>query len=80
MPPLRPFQQLRFDEIPARPTRPHPYFEASAREVTTTSRGLGTLGIHVREAGSGPPLLLVHGLILSGIRWSRRATVRGSRP
>ena len=69
MPPLRPFQQLRFDEIPALPTRPHPYFEASAREVTTTSPRLGALRIHVREAGSGPPLLLIHGLMTTSYSW-----------
>jgi pimeloyl-ACP methyl ester carboxylesterase len=69
MPTLRPFQQLPFSAIPALPTRPHPYFEAAAREVTTTSRRLGALRIHVREAGSGPPLLLIHGLMTTSYSW-----------
>lgn len=69
MPPLRPFQQVPFDQIPALPTRPHPYFEAPARAVTTTSRGLGALRIHVREVGSGPPLLLIHGLMTTSYSW-----------
>lgn len=69
MPTRRPFQQLRFADVPARPARPHPYFEASAREVTTRSEGLGVLRIRYRVAGEGPPLLLIHGLMTTSYSW-----------
>src|SRR6185436_4909264 len=65
----RPFKRLPFEQIPARPRRPHPYAETPAREVTTRSPRLGTLRIHYRETGSGPPLLLVHGLMTTSYSW-----------
>ena len=37
--------------------------------MTTRSDRLGTLRIHVRESGSGPPLLLVHGLMTTSYSW-----------
>lgn len=65
----RPFERLPFAEIPALPTRPHPYAQLPAREVETRSRRLGALRIHYRELGSGPPLLLIHGLMTTGYSW-----------
>lgn len=65
----RPFERVPFSELPARPKRPHPYGQTEAREVATRSERLGTLRIHYREAGSGPPLLLVHGLMTTSYSW-----------
>ncbi len=65
----RPFERLPFAHLPARPKRPHPYDDTEAREVETRSDRLGTLRIHYREAGSGPPLLLVHGLMTTSYSW-----------
>jgi pimeloyl-ACP methyl ester carboxylesterase len=65
----RPFERVPFADLPALPKRPHPYGETEAREVTTTSSRLGALRIHYREVGSGPPLLLVHGLMTTSYSW-----------
>src|SRR5580704_10141350 len=65
----RPFERVPFADLPALPKLPHPYDETEAREVTTRSERLGALRIHVREAGSGPPLLLVHGLMTTSYSW-----------
>jgi pimeloyl-ACP methyl ester carboxylesterase len=65
---IEPFKQRPFLSLPATPARPHPYFDTAAREVTTRGR-MGTLRIHYREAGAGPPLLLVHGLMTTSYSW-----------
>jgi pimeloyl-ACP methyl ester carboxylesterase len=65
----RPFERVPFAELPALPKRPHPYDRTEALEVTTRSERLGALRIHVRQAGSGPPLLLVHGLMTTSYSW-----------
>jgi pimeloyl-ACP methyl ester carboxylesterase len=63
--PSRPFRQLAFDALPERPRVPHPYFEAASREVEVRSTDFGRIAVHLKEHGSGPPLLLVHGLMTS---------------
>jgi pimeloyl-ACP methyl ester carboxylesterase len=65
----RPFERVPFGDLPALPKRAHPYEQTAAREVSTRSERLGTLRIHYREAGSGPPLLLVHGLMTTSYSW-----------
>jgi pimeloyl-ACP methyl ester carboxylesterase len=37
--------------------------------VTVASSAFGRVGIHVREAGEGPPLVLVHGLMTTSYSW-----------
>jgi pimeloyl-ACP methyl ester carboxylesterase len=69
MPTRRPFQRLPFAELPALPRRPHPYASTPAHELTTRSPRLGSLRIHYRALGEGPPLLLVHGLMTTGYSW-----------
>jgi pimeloyl-ACP methyl ester carboxylesterase len=64
-----PFRRGRFEELPERPRVPHPYFETRAERVRVTTPALGTLAAHVRVHGSGPPLLLVHGLMTSSYSW-----------
>jgi pimeloyl-ACP methyl ester carboxylesterase len=58
-----PFSPLRFDELPERPRVPHRFFDVEAREVVVRSGPFGAVRTHVRVAGRGPPLLLVHGLM-----------------
>ena len=60
-----PFQQLPFAALPALPRIPHPYFSTPARELSLHSTAFGDVRVHCRVHGSGPPLLLVHGLMTS---------------
>jgi pimeloyl-ACP methyl ester carboxylesterase len=64
-----PFEQLPFRDVPEAPRLPHPYFETPFRDVEMESASLGPLKIHVRETGSGPPLLLIHGLMTTSYSW-----------
>jgi pimeloyl-ACP methyl ester carboxylesterase len=64
-----PFRRGRFAELPEVPRRPHTYFACDARDLTVDSRALGRMQVHVRVHGSGPPLLLVHGLMTSSYSW-----------
>ncbi len=64
-----PFKRGRFAELPARPRRPHHYFDSPAREVVVNSAAFGAVRTHYRELGSGPPLLLVHGLMTTSYSW-----------
>lgn len=61
--PLKPFEQLRFAEVPDAPRLPHPYFQARQRAVTVRSAHFGPVKMHVSVYGEGPPLLLLHGLM-----------------
>lgn len=63
---LAPFRRGRFEELPARPRVPHGYGAMASREVEVVTADLGPVTLHVRTAGQGPPLLLVHGLMTSG--------------
>src|SRR5271165_3528356 len=58
-----PFRRGRFEDLTRQPRLPHPYFDVPAERVQVTTPELGTLGAEVRVHGSGPPLLLVHGLM-----------------
>ena len=68
-PALRPFEALPFDELPSLPRRPHGYFRSSAHTLELRSRHFGTMNVNWRETGSGPPLLLVHGLMTTSYSW-----------
>jgi pimeloyl-ACP methyl ester carboxylesterase len=63
--PSAPFRRGLFRELPDLPRVPHPYFAAPLERVSVTTASLGTLAAAVRVHGSGPPLLLVHGLMTS---------------
>ncbi|MBI4951577.1 MAG: alpha/beta hydrolase [Myxococcales bacterium] len=67
--PAAPFVRGPFEALPERPHRPHPYFETRGVDVPLTAPGFGTTSAHVRVHGSGPPLLLVHGLMTSSYSW-----------
>jgi pimeloyl-ACP methyl ester carboxylesterase len=64
-----PFEQLLFDQVPEVPRVPHAFSRTYPRDVEVDSRGFGRLRIHYRELGSGPPLLLIHGLMTSSYSW-----------
>jgi pimeloyl-ACP methyl ester carboxylesterase len=64
-----PFEQLAFEAIPETPRKPHDYAATTARELTHDSRPFGRIAIHFREHGSGPPLLLLHGLMTTSYSW-----------
>jgi len=66
---MRPFQQGPFAELPERPRRPHPFLTAPTERVVVDSHTLGRHEVAVRRWGSGPPLLLVHGLMTAGYSW-----------
>lgn len=70
-----PFQQMPFGALPERPRRPHPYFDAEPVDIDMDSAPFGRIRVHYRTAGSGPPLLLVHGLMTTGYSW--RYTLAG---
>jgi pimeloyl-ACP methyl ester carboxylesterase len=62
---LRPFQRSHYADVPAKPRIPHAYDCAEVHDVHVSSRVMGKVRVHVRTLGSGPPLLLVHGLMTS---------------
>ena len=64
-----PFRRLRFEDIPEEPRIAHGYFKSEAHETQVESAHFGKHLIHWREWGSGPPLLLVHGLMTSSYSW-----------
>jgi pimeloyl-ACP methyl ester carboxylesterase len=66
---VTPFRQGRFEDLPRRPRVPHGYFEAKVEEISVDTPALGRLRTHVRVHGSGPPLLLVHGLMTTSYSW-----------
>jgi pimeloyl-ACP methyl ester carboxylesterase len=60
-----PFRRGPFEELPERPARSHIYYDTEVMTVRLRSRPCGDMRAHVRRHGSGPPLLLVHGLMTS---------------
>jgi pimeloyl-ACP methyl ester carboxylesterase len=68
-PALRPFEQLAFDSLPETPSRPHAFSRMQTRELELDSSCFGRHRVHVRELGSGPPLLLIHGLMTTSYSW-----------
>ena len=74
-----PFRRGRFDTLPDLPHRPHPYFASEAIELDVPYPGVGRIATHVRKAGTGPPLLLVHGLMTSSYSWRYQLPLLGER-
>jgi pimeloyl-ACP methyl ester carboxylesterase len=64
-----PFRRGRFDALPAEPRRPHRYFALPSKQTRVESAPFGALDVHYRELGSGPPLLLIHGLMTTSYSW-----------
>jgi pimeloyl-ACP methyl ester carboxylesterase len=66
---MEPFRRLPFADVPERPKKPHAYFESSARTIDLESAHFGKHAVHVREMGTGTPLLLIHGLMTTSYSW-----------
>ncbi|MEZ0373129.1 MAG: alpha/beta fold hydrolase [Candidatus Sericytochromatia bacterium] len=66
---FRPFQQRPYASLPARPRRPHSYFQHPGKRLAMHSEAFGELDIHWLDVGSGPPLLLIHGLMTTSYSW-----------
>ena len=66
---LRPFEQLAYADVPPRPRVPHPWFSLTARSVRVHTDWFGSFAMRYRVTGSGPPLVLVHGLMTTGYSW-----------
>ncbi|MFD3429395.1 alpha/beta fold hydrolase [Nocardia fluminea] len=64
-----PFRQMRFRELPAEPARPHSFFRVPAVDLPMDSVEYGRIRIRYRSTGTGPPLLLVHGLMTTSYSW-----------
>ena len=62
---MKPFEQLDYRDLPEVPRRPHGFHALETRTVRVPSRVFGDMNVHVGVAGSGPPLLLLHGLMTS---------------
>lgn len=65
----QPFEQIPYDELPEKPRRSHAYDETAAGRVQVATAAFGSVNTHYRVYGSGPPLLLVHGLMTSSYSW-----------
>jgi pimeloyl-ACP methyl ester carboxylesterase len=64
---MTPFRRLPFESIVEK--HPHRYFESQGRMLDLESAHFGIHRVHVREMGSGPPLLLIHGLMTTSYSW-----------
>lgn len=64
-----PFEQTRFEDLPELPRKAHGLQLCEVHEVQMDSAPFGRLRVHCKEYGSGPPLLLVHGLMTSSYSW-----------
>ncbi len=67
--PSPPFRRGRYEDLPETPHREHGYFDSEAVDLHVATAHFGGMNVHVRKHGSGPPLLLVHGLMTSSYSW-----------
>lgn len=65
----RPFHRWPFGALPEVPRTPHPHFDEPLRRATMETPAWGPIEVAWRQHGSGPPLLLVHGLMTSSYSW-----------
>ena len=69
MQPTAPFAQLKYRDVPEKPRIAHRFDDTEAIDLDLDSAVFGRMNVHVRRFGSGPPLLLVHGLMTSSYSW-----------
>lgn len=67
--PSEPFRQVPFAQVPEGPSVPHRWADAARTDITIRTDELGEVRVAVRSLGSGPPLLLVHGMGTTGYSW-----------
>jgi len=66
---MRPFQQMSFSALPETPRLPHGFYATEGREHLLETSPFSGTRMHYRVHGSGPPLLLIHGLMTAGYSW-----------
>lgn len=64
-----PFKQLPFASLPESPRVPHQWNLVEPHAITLDDSPLGQVTLRYYRAGSGPPLVLVHGLMTSAWSW-----------
>jgi pimeloyl-ACP methyl ester carboxylesterase len=64
-----PFKQLAFDALPQRPRVAHVWSTVEPLDVVVDDPHFGRVKLRVNRFGSGPPLLLVHGLMTASYSW-----------
>lgn len=69
---------MRLADLPDLPPRPHDFWTLAGRDLDVQVAGR-PVRLHVKEVGSGPPLLLVHGLMTSAYSWRYVASTLGKR-
>ena len=62
---MKPFEQMRFEDLPEKPRVPHPFFDLKEERLRVDSKHFGPITLSARRMGKGPPLVLVHGLMTS---------------
>ncbi|WP_405159799.1 alpha/beta hydrolase [Nocardia sp. NBC_01499] len=63
------FEQPRYQDLPEHPRVPHTYFDAEQVDIEMDSVPFGRIRVHYRTTGTGPPLLLIHGLMTASYSW-----------
>ena len=66
---MKPFQQMTFEQLPESPRIPHLWAQTRGYDTVVQTPSMGRVRIHTRTFGSGPPLLLVHGLMTASYSW-----------
>jgi pimeloyl-ACP methyl ester carboxylesterase len=66
---VKPFRQLPFRDLPEQPRVAHRWAEVSVCRESVRTESFGALDTTWHEWGSGPPLLLVHGLMTAAYSW-----------
>ncbi len=66
---MRPFQQIPFSELPQVPRKAHRFLELPLEHIYLPDVQGQERGYALRKVGSGPPLLLLHGLMTSSYSW-----------
>jgi pimeloyl-ACP methyl ester carboxylesterase len=66
---VKPFKQMKFDQLPESPRVPHLWAQTQGYDTVVQTASMGSVRIHTRTFGSGPPLLLVHGLMTASYSW-----------
>jgi pimeloyl-ACP methyl ester carboxylesterase len=67
--PSQPFTRVPYAQLPAEPRVPHRFFDTEAHEIDLSSAAFGRIRTHYRTFGSGPNLVLLHGLMTSNYSW-----------
>lgn len=69
VPAQAPFKQIPFEALPQQPRVAHLWEHTTHRDVALHSPLFGSTRLRIHEFGSGPPLLLVHGLMTGAYSW-----------